>query len=75
MESIEASGININVTVEQTMGLIATRKKRTRIFFLIIKRIGKKKTIKMILMVVVILVVHMKGKIKEMIKKERRITL
>ena len=60
--------LNIYRTVDEIMGLIIEKKKRTRKQFLIIKISWKKGTIKIIILVVVIMVVHKKGESEGMIK-------
>ena len=62
--------LNLDVTVQEIMGLIFERKKMTKKGDLIIKIRERNKIRNIILMGVVILVVHTKGRSGEMIKGE-----
>ena len=57
------------------MGLIFAINKSNRKYYLIIKRSGKNKTRKIVLIVAVVLVIHMKIKSGGRIKREIKITL
>ena len=65
--------LNLDVTVQEIMGLIFERKKMTKKGDLIIKIRERNKIRNIILMGVVILVVHTKGRSGEMIKRRGEI--